>query len=63
MVAHRIGGVQARLALFVFHFLVLCPFALALKAAAVPLGIRRSGSRRSRPEPEAEVRTLVRRQF
>jgi hypothetical protein len=63
MVAHAIGDLQARLLLSLFYFVVLGPFALGLKAAADPLGIRSSAAWRPRPAPEADVWLAARRQF
>ena len=44
-VAKRIGDVQARILLTVFYFLVLGPFALALRWRSDPLATKRGAAR------------------
>ncbi len=59
----KVGDFQARLLLTVFYFVILAPFALAMRAAD-PLGLRVSGARwRPRDErPAGDPLTRARRQ-
>ena len=63
VIAHIIGNVQARVLLTVFYFVIVPPFALIVKLAKDPLGLRppRSGTFWS-PRPDADP-TGARRQF
>ena len=63
VIAHVIGNFQARVLLTLFYFVIVPPFALIVKVAKDPLGLRlpRTASFWS-PRPEADP-TAARRQF
>lgn len=56
-VARRIGDVQARLLLTVFYFVLLAPFALAVRLGADPLALKLGAGRgwRARQERPGSV--------
>jgi hypothetical protein len=61
----KIGDFQARLLLTLFYFLILAPFALILRLAADPLGIktRAHPAWRARPAPLGTAMERAQRQF
>jgi hypothetical protein len=63
-IAHKIGDVQARVLLTVFYFLIVAPFALAIRFFADPLSLKPRTAKGWRPRPPA-ARALeqARRQF
>jgi hypothetical protein len=60
--ARRIGDAQARVLLTVFYFVVLGPFALALRWRSDPLAIKPGAPAGWRPRREPEEPLLVRAQ-
>lgn len=58
-VGHAIGQFQARLLLTVFYFVVLAPFALALRRFADPLAIKPGTPRGWRDRPAAPADALA----
>ena len=60
--AKRLGDVQARLLLTVFYFVVVAPFALAVRLAADPLRLRSGAARGWRPRASARGTPLERAQ-
>jgi hypothetical protein len=63
-VGRRLGDVQARVVLTLFYFLVVTPFALAVRIGSDPLGIRPGSARgwRSRPPAAGSPLERARRQ-
>jgi hypothetical protein len=61
----KIGDFQARVLLIVFYFVVLGPFALAVRWASDPLAIKAGTPRgwRLRDDVDSDPTELVRRQF
>lgn len=64
-IAKRIGGFQARIFLGIFYFVVLCPFALAVRWSSDPLAIKKESRKgwQSRHSAEGDPIALARRQF
>ena len=64
-VAQAIAGVQARVVMMVFYFVVLCPFALVLRWTKDPLAIKAGAPRGWRPRPADEGAPMerARKQF
>lgn len=64
-VAHRIANFQARLLLSIFYFVVLAPFAVAVKLFSDPLQLRPAlvAAWLQRERHEGEPLVLARRQF
>lgn len=64
-VLRRVGDVQARVLLSLFYFVVLGPFALAVRCWSDPLAIKAGAPRgwRERSISEAEPRDRATRQF
>jgi hypothetical protein len=64
-IAHRIGHVQARILLTLFYFVILAPFAVALRLFADPLAIKPGTPRgwRDRPESPADALAAAAQQF
>lgn len=65
VIAHAIGNFQARVLLTLFYFVVAPPFALIVKLARDPLGLRpprRPGFWTARPETAPDA-AAARRQF
>ena len=58
-IAHRIGQFQARVLLTLFYFIVLAPFAGALRLFADPLGIKPGTPRGWRDRPAAPADPLA----
>ena len=59
----KVGDLQARFLLTIFYFVILTPFALAMRAAD-PLGLRRAGEgwRVRPPLPDGDPLVRARRQ-
>jgi hypothetical protein len=64
-IGHALGQFQARLLLTVFYFVVLAPFAVALRCFADPLAIKPRTPRgwRDRPATPGDALTAASRQF
>ncbi len=62
---HRLATIQSRILLFLFYYVVLPPFALAMRAFSDPLRLRRSAGPAwlEREAPTGDVTLLARRQF
>ena len=54
-IARRIGDFQARVILTVLYFIVIAPFALAVRWLADPLGITPSSPKGWQPRTEAGI--------
>jgi len=50
-IAHKLGDIQARVLLTVFYFLVVAPFALAIRVFADPLSLKPRTPKGWRPRP------------
>jgi hypothetical protein len=61
-VGRKLGDWQARMLLTVFYFVVLAPFALAVRWKADPLGLKRPGGWLP-VTPSGDPRERARRQF
>ncbi len=59
-VGKRIGDVQARALLTLFYFVVLAPFALAVRWASDPLAIKSATPRGWRPRSDGDRSPVVR---
>jgi hypothetical protein len=64
-VGRRIGDFQARLLLTVFYFVIVAPFALAVRWASDPLALKPETPRgwHPRPAPAGPALERARRQF
>ena len=63
VIAHVIGNFQARVLLTVFYFVIVPPFALIVKVAKDPLGMREPRTKSFwTPRPDADPAS-ARRQF
>ena len=58
--AKKIGDVQARILLTLFYLTVLAPFALAVRVATDPLGIKVGSPQGWRPRPIVDGHALDR---
>lgn len=58
-IAHRIGQFQARVLLTVFYFVILAPFAVALRLFADPLAIKPGSPRGWRDRPASPADPLA----
>ncbi len=58
--AKRIGDIQARALLTLFYFVVLAPFALAVRWASDPLAIKSATPRGWRPRSDGDRSPVVR---
>jgi hypothetical protein len=55
-IGKRIGEFQSRIILGLFYFVIVCPFALAIRLASDPLGIKPGRTRGWQPRKDgAEV--------
>jgi hypothetical protein len=63
--AHVVATFQSRAILFVFYYVVLAPFALGMRLASDPLGLRSGapGGWLPRPAPDDDLTLAARRQF
>ena len=59
-VARRIGDFQARLILLLFYFLILGPFALAVRWGSDPLAIKAGAPQGWRPRADGEGTPMAR---
>ena len=59
-VARKIGAFQARVVLLVFYFLILWPFALAVKWGSDPLEIKPKTPKRWRPKAHEDGSAMAR---
>ncbi|MBI4528298.1 MAG: hypothetical protein HY695_31270 [Deltaproteobacteria bacterium] len=55
----KIGDFQARLLLIIFYYVVLAPFALAVRWGSDPLGIKAGRPRGWTPRGESEAASLA----
>ena len=63
-IGRKIGDFQARVLLTVFYFVIVAPFALAIRTFGDPLAIKPTTARGWRPRPPAPTSvTSARRQF
>ena len=64
-VAETIATFQSRVLLSLFYYIVLAPFALGMRLASDPLGLRPNApvGWLSRPAPHDDIRLTARRQF
>jgi hypothetical protein len=64
-VAHKIGNFQSRALLFVFYYLVLGPFSLAMRVFSDPLRLRSAAPHgwMTRSTPDSDALAAARRQF
>ena len=63
-IAHKIGDFQARVLLTIFYFVIVAPFALAVRLFADPLALKSTTARGWRARtPGAPALEQARRQF